>query len=130
MLAMLARASPAPVLRLGARLVRAASSSSSASSSSASAAPRPPPRTLAVAGGGIAGLTAALLLARALPARRILLLERSARTGGWVHSERRVLEGGAGDKGATALLESGPRSIRPTGAPGLAMLELVSWYAG
>jgi oxygen-dependent protoporphyrinogen oxidase len=126
MLAMLARASPAPVLRLGARLVRAASSSSSASSSSASAAPRPPPRTLAVAGGGIAGLTAALLLARALPARRILLLERSARTGGWVHSERRAV----GDKGDTALLESGPRSIRPTGAPGLAMLELVSWYAG
>lgn len=86
-----------------------------------------PQRSIAIAGAGIAGLTAALELSRALPSHRIVLLESSQRLGGWVHSERITLTASDGSgKSETALLEGGPRSIRPVGAPGLAMLSLVS----
>lgn len=81
------------------------------------------PRSIAVIGAGISGLTCALHLKRNLPQHRIVLYEASERLGGWAQSERVPMPGHAGD--ATALLEGGPRSLRPAGVSGLAMLDLI-----
>lgn len=78
-------------------------------------------RSIAVIGAGIAGLTSALHLARHLPRHRIALYEAADRIGGWVQSERAPVQGCKGG----ALLEGGPRSLRPAGLPGLSMIELV-----
>lgn len=45
--------------------------------------------------------------------------------GGWVKSERVKMKG---ETNETALLESGPRSLRPAGHSGMVMLELVSSF--
>ena len=89
-------------------------------------------RTIAVLGGGISGLASALYLTRALKSSsqlskqwKIVLIEKENRLGGWVKSQRISLKGD-GEKAETALLESGPRSLRPAGYSGLVMLELVS----
>ena len=75
-------------------------------------------------GGGISGLTSAYRLAEQLPKDRydVVLLEHQNRLGGWIQSERILLP--AQSEG-TALIEKGPRSIRPAGYSGLMMLELV-----
>lgn len=76
-------------------------------------------------GGGISGLTSAYRLAQQLPRHRydVVLLEHQDRLGGWIQSDRIGLS--AGEEGGTALIEKGPRSIRPAGYSGLMMLELV-----
>lgn len=95
------------------------SEKTSDSASRRSAASQPP---IAVLGAGLSGLTVALRLSRALPHRRIVIFESSSRLGGWVKSERIPIAGGPGE----VVLESGPRSIRPKGASGWSMIELVS----
>lgn len=88
-------------------------------------------RSIAVVGAGLAGLTTTLHLARHLPSgqgHRIVLYDAQQRVGGWVRSDRMPVPGGKveGTTATTALVEAGPRSIRPAGLPGLAMLDLVS----
>ncbi|KAI0739226.1 Protoporphyrinogen oxidase [Daedaleopsis nitida] len=82
------------------------------------------PSTVTVVGGGISGLSAALHLSRRFPPRsgtRIILVDHASRLGGWVRSERvRVRD--LGGLEADVLLESGPRTLRPTSK---AILELV-----
>lgn len=83
---------------------------------------------IAVLGGGISGLTSAYRLAQHLPKDRynIVLLEHQNRLGGWIRSERIALPTADGAaQNVTALIEQGPRSIRPAGYSGLMMLELV-----
>lgn len=75
-------------------------------------------------GGGITGLTTALSLARKVPPTcKIHLIESRSALGGWVNSERVQMPFRAD---GTALLEAGPRSLRPKGVAGWRMLELVS----
>ena len=85
-----------------------------------------PARTVAVLGGGITGLSAAFTLARNLPrdSHKIVLLDAQNRLGGWIDS-RRVPVFPERPNSETALLESGPRSIRPVGYKGLRTIELV-----
>lgn len=89
-------------------------------------------RSIAVIGSGISGLTTTLKLARQLlpgGKHRIVLYDSDQRPGGWVRSDR-VQVNGKGEESArceaSALVEAGPRSLRPAGLPGLAMLDLVS----
>ncbi|KAL8596599.1 hypothetical protein ACOMHN_034970 [Nucella lapillus] len=72
--------------------------------------------TVVVVGGGVSGLAATYYLQK-LGARvgKIILLEGSRRTGGWMHSERHS-DGG--------LFEFGPRSLRPAGRSGKNTLRL------
>jgi NADH dehydrogenase FAD-containing subunit len=74
------------------------------------------PGSIAVLGGGLTGLSAAFHLARRFPTTPIALINRDARCGGWVRSQRVT------HHGADVLLEAGPRTLRPT-AP--SVLELV-----
>ena len=83
------------------------------------------PRTIAVLGGGISGLTAAYSLSRSLLNHRIIVLEASSRLGGWVHSERVRVHEPPVQQDATALLESGPRSLMPGKYKGIRTLEMV-----
>ncbi len=80
-------------------------------------------KRVAVLGGGISGLTSAYRLAQQLPKDRydVVLLEGQQRLGGWIQSERIALP----STETTALVEKGPRSIRPAGYSGLMMLDLV-----
>lgn len=80
-----------------------------------------PPSTIAVLGGGITGLSATFHLSRKFPNARILLLEKSKKLGGWIQSKRVSFGIPGGDVG-TAVLESGPRTLRPNSYP---LLELV-----
>ncbi|TKY89453.1 hypothetical protein EX895_001984 [Sporisorium graminicola] len=86
-------------------------------------------KRIAVLGGGISGLTSAYRLAQQLPKDRydIVLLEHQNRLGGWIQSERIALpsRNSTASSNATALIEKGPRSIRPAGYSGLMMLQLV-----
>lgn len=87
-------------------------------------------KRIAVLGGGISGLTSAYRLAQQLPKDRydIVLLEHQNRLGGWIQSERITLpsnDANAATSSTTALIEKGPRSIRPAGYSGLMMLDLV-----
>ncbi|KAJ9474825.1 Protoporphyrinogen oxidase [Pseudozyma hubeiensis] len=102
---------------------RGLSSSTTALAAAASAKKR-----IAVLGGGISGLTSAYRLAQQLPKDKydVLLLEHHNRLGGWIQSERIALPSTHGAApNDTALIEQGPRSIRPAGYSGLVMLELV-----
>jgi oxygen-dependent protoporphyrinogen oxidase len=89
-------------------------------------------RSIGVIGSGIAGLTTTLLLARQLLPRgkhRIVLYDSNPRPGGWVRSDRVHVNGKEKESAraeASAVVEAGPRSLRPAGLPGLAMLDLVS----
>ncbi|EST08978.1 Amine oxidase [Kalmanozyma brasiliensis GHG001] len=80
-------------------------------------------KRIAVLGGGISGLTSAYRLSQQLPNDRydIVLFEKQNRLGGWIDSERISLS----STETEALIEKGPRSIRPAGYSGLMMLELV-----
>ncbi|XP_072702850.1 protoporphyrinogen oxidase isoform X2 [Ciconia boyciana] len=73
--------------------------------------------TVAVVGGGISGLAACYHLARSPRPPKVLLLEASARLGGWLQSTR-TADG--------AVFEHGPRGIRPGGAVGADTLRMVS----
>lgn len=70
------------------------------------------PSHVVILGGGITGLSAAFHLARKHPTVQITLLEKSARFGGWVRSERVNVYDSEGKRGSV-LLEAGPRTIRP-----------------
>lgn len=70
------------------------------------------PSHVVILGGGITGLSAAFHLARKHPTVQITLLEKSARFGGWVRSERVNVYDSDGNRGSV-LLEAGPRTIRP-----------------
>ncbi len=74
-----------------------------------------------ILGGGITGLSAAFHLARKHPTVQITLVEKSARFGGWVRSERIKVHDSDGNRGSV-LLEAGPRTIRPNAK---SILELV-----
>lgn len=92
-----------------------------------------------ILGGGLTGLTTAYLLAKRLGpdgARKLTLIEKGSRLGGWVDSRPRKaylpnLIGNNKSKGEEieVILESGPRSIRPRGGVGAArMLRIVSIF--
>lgn len=81
------------------------------------------PTSIVVIGGGISGMSAAFHLSRRFPQASIVLLERSAREGGWIRSRRVEVKDNDGNK-ATMLLEAGPRTLRPNSK---AVLELVSF---
>lgn len=85
-------------------------------------------RHITVIGGGLSGLTAAYRLAQRSPYKRVTLLERSKRLGGWIDSTRHAIRIDAGDAASEGdvLLEGGPRTIRPRGSRGAPkMLKLV-----
>ncbi|XP_061300177.1 protoporphyrinogen oxidase [Pezoporus flaviventris] len=73
--------------------------------------------SVAVVGGGISGLAACYHLTRGPHPPKVLLLEASARLGGWLQSTR------AADG---AVFEHGPRGIRPGGTAGADTLHMVS----
>ncbi|KAL9937435.1 hypothetical protein V8E36_003844 [Tilletia maclaganii] len=92
--------------------------------SASTATERTRTRTIAVLGGGITGLTSALVLARRLPQDgryRIVLVEAQDRLGGWVQSDAVPLASQA----HPAVVEGGPRSIRPRGYSGMVLLDLI-----
>ncbi|KAJ3500439.1 hypothetical protein NLJ89_g9794 [Agrocybe chaxingu] len=80
-----------------------------------------PPPNIAVLGGGLTGLSAAFHLSRRFPTAQITLLEKQARLGGWVRSERVELL----QINASVLLEGGPRTLRPNGRPVLELVNLL-----
>ncbi|KAI9099396.1 hypothetical protein DFS34DRAFT_703439 [Phlyctochytrium arcticum] len=76
------------------------------------------PQHFIVLGGGISGLSAAWYFSRLAPASaRITLVDQSSRLGGWVRTEQ--------DPETGDLLEVGPRTLRPAGAPGKVTLQMV-----
>ncbi|KAK7474388.1 hypothetical protein BaRGS_00034342 [Batillaria attramentaria] len=73
--------------------------------------------TVVVVGGGISGLAAAYYLQRnAAKLGKVILLESSKRTGGWMNSVQH---------GDGSVFEHGPRSLRPAGKAGRNTLHLV-----
>ena len=78
-------------------------------------------RHVVILGGGITGLSAAFHLACKQPNIQITLVEKSARFGGWIRSERVKVRDDDGNLGSV-LLEAGPRTIRSNSKP---ILELV-----
>lgn len=75
-----------------------------------------PMATVVVVGGGVSGLSAAYYLQRnATNIAKIILLEGTRRTGGWIHS---VLHNDG------SIFELGPRSLRPVGKSGKNTLHL------
>ena len=88
-------------------------------------------QTVAILGGGISGLSAAYYLSKSSPKTKILLVEGSKRVGGWINSQR-VSPGFHASTSSTKstsnddiLFEVGPRSLRPVGAGGAAILGMV-----
>ncbi|KAH8994513.1 FAD/NAD(P)-binding domain-containing protein [Lactarius akahatsu] len=74
-----------------------------------------------ILGGGITGLSAAFHLACKQPNVSITLVEKNARFGGWIRSERVEVRDDDGNLG-NVLLEAGPRTIRPNSK---SILELI-----
>lgn len=68
-----------------------------------------------ILGGGLGGLSAAYYLSK-LPNQAITLIESTARTGGWIKSNK---------QSTGAIFEQGPRTIRPRGEAGANTLQLV-----
>lgn len=84
---------------------------------------------ITVLGGGITGLSAAFHLSRKYPSCRITLLEKSDRFGGWIHSKRVRFGIPGGDIGS-AILELGPRTLRPQSKALLEMARMLElcWF--
>lgn len=87
--------------------------------------------SVAILGGGISGLSAAYYLSKASPKTKILLIEGSKRVGGWIRSQR--VPPGYHSSPPTlpsdpnnVLFEVGPRSLRPVGPGGAAILSMVN----
>ncbi|GAA5798458.1 hypothetical protein HPULCUR_003861 [Helicostylum pulchrum] len=85
--------------------------------------------SVAVLGGGISGLSAAYYLSKASPQTKVLLIEGSKRVGGWIRSQR--VSPGFHSSTSTepndpnnVLFEVGPRSLRPVGPGGAAILSM------
>ncbi|KDR79922.1 hypothetical protein GALMADRAFT_1169668 [Galerina marginata CBS 339.88] len=79
------------------------------------------PTRIAILGGGLTGLSSAFHLSRRFPTAKIVLLDKQARMGGWVRSERVSIP----QIGASVLLEAGPRSLRPNSKSVLEMIHLL-----
>ncbi|KNC75869.1 hypothetical protein SARC_11612, partial [Sphaeroforma arctica JP610] len=79
---------------------------------------------VAVVGGGLSGLSAAYHLARAAPHVQVVVLERSARVGGWVHTSKVHHVDGDAIK-SPLILDTGPHSVR-SGVLAYDMCEMVS----
>lgn len=88
------------------------------------------PSKITVLGGGITGLSAAFHLSRRFPSCRIILLDRSDRLGGWVQSKKVQFGVPGGDIG-TAVLELGPRTLRPQSKALLEMARMLElcWFS-
>jgi oxygen-dependent protoporphyrinogen oxidase len=87
--------------------------------------------SVAVLGGGVSGLSAAYYLSKSSPKTKILVIEGSKRVGGWIRSQR-VSPGFHSSTPSTVngdssnvLFEVGPRSLRPVGPGGAAILSMV-----
>lgn len=76
-------------------------------------------KNIAVLGGGVTGLTAAHYLTREFPNAHVTIYEGSGRLGGWVKSTK--VDVGSGH----AVLEQGPRTLRPHTVAGGVTQELV-----
>ncbi|KAF9467947.1 hypothetical protein BDZ94DRAFT_918990 [Collybia nuda] len=86
----------------------------------------PAPRHIAVLGGGLTGLSSAFHLSRRFPDASITLLERQSKLGGWVRSDKVIVENvGSGGSPATVLLEGGPRTLRPNAKSVLELINLL-----
>lgn len=85
-----------------------------------------PPSKITILGGGITGLSAAFHLSRKFPSCHIHLLEKSSRLGGWVHSKRVQFGIPGGDVGS-AVLELGPRTLRPQSKALLEMARMLDF---
>ncbi|KAM0787852.1 hypothetical protein ACM66B_003905 [Microbotryomycetes sp. NB124-2] len=91
-----------------------------------SQAHEPPERTVAVIGGGLSGLASAYYVIKGLPStlRRstsVVVYEKSSRLGGWCHSvDMDPQKEGPG----RIVFETGPRSIRPSGAAGWLTIDM------
>lgn len=91
------------------------------------------PSSVAILGGGVSGLSAAYYLSKSSPKTKILVIEGSKRVGGWIRSQR--VSPGFHSSTSTAnatdsdsnkvLFEVGPRSLRPVGPGGAAILSMV-----
>lgn len=87
--------------------------------------------SVAILGGGISGLSTAYYLSKSSPKTKILLIEGSKRLGGWIRSERvspgfhSSVPSSPTQEPHNVLFEVGPRSLRPVGAGGAAILSLV-----
>ncbi|KAI7885441.1 protoporphyrinogen oxidase [Mucor mucedo] len=85
--------------------------------------------SVAILGGGISGLSAAYYLSKASPKSKILVIEGSKRVGGWIRSQR-VPPGYHSSAPSlptdpnNVLFEVGPRSLRPVGPGGAAILSM------
>src|SRR5688572_30430979 len=74
------------------------------------------PTQYVVLGGGISGLSVAWYLSKFAPkTTTIKLVEKSSRLGGWVHTKQQNGQ----------VFELGPRTLRPVGEPGKAVLDMV-----
>ncbi|KAI0066873.1 Protoporphyrinogen oxidase [Artomyces pyxidatus] len=80
---------------------------------------------IVVLGGGLTGLSAAFHLARKHPNAHITVVEKDARFGGWVRSERLEVEDEDGNK-ASVLLEAGARTVRANAKPILELINLLN----
>ncbi|KIY43492.1 Protoporphyrinogen oxidase [Fistulina hepatica ATCC 64428] len=80
----------------------------------------PSPTHIAILGGGVTGLSSAFHLSRRFPHALITLIEAGASLGGWVQSERVHI-----DRDTSVVLESGPRTLRPTGKSVLELINLL-----
>ncbi|KAI8888940.1 Protoporphyrinogen oxidase [Backusella circina FSU 941] len=76
--------------------------------------------SVAILGGGISGLSAAYYLAKASPKTKVILIESTNRVGGWIRSQRVELS-----QKDNVLFEMGPRTLRPVGAGGAAIIDMV-----
>ena len=74
---------------------------------------------VAILGGGITGLASAFYLTKSYPKARITIFESGSRLGSWLRSTKINVDGGH------VVFEQGPRTLRPSGAAGLATLALV-----
>lgn len=86
--------------------------------------------SVAILGGGISGLSSAYYLSKSSPKTKILLIEGSKRLGGWIRSQRvppgnHVSFNTSSDETDNVLFEAGPRSLRPVGPGGAAILSMV-----
>lgn len=81
-----------------------------------------PPQHITVLGGGLTGLASAFHLSHRFPTSSITIVEKQDRLGGWIRSERAQIKDSRG--AASVLLETGPRSLRPSAK---SVLELVSY---
>lgn len=80
-------------------------------------------KNVAVVGAGISGLTYAYMLAKLQPAWNIKVFEKSARSGGFINSERWRTQ-----RNEEILFEKGPRTLRGVSEGTLVILDLLKQF--